>query len=292
MIGQNPLTILPSYDETALCSAAFRVMRSMVNGWLREVSLHRNVFSDFQLVHFYRWVKSSNALLYDPALRRALNMLMRKLFLQIIAEFKRLGAEIIYADFNRIILNSGKKTIVDAIGYAEFVVQNIRNKELFHSVNLTYHQCWEFLLWMDTSNFSGVRGKLPRELNAADESQSQTITEDGDDEITLDMNWNIAEQLPDECGCREHFETIMTAYMESLAEHSDPVKALSDISHYVFEAVQKMHKNYAAGRESPALTMINALSKVLFVNKSIGEEVRAIWDEFGCVSVAGPMAVY
>lgn len=140
MIGNNPSIALTSYDETALCSAAFRIMRSMVNNWLREVAIHRNVFADFQIVHFYRWIRSSQSLLYDPALRRHLNNLMRKIFLQIIAEFQRLNAQIIYADFNRIILNSGKKTIVDAIAYVEYIVQSIRNKEMFHSINLTYQQ--------------------------------------------------------------------------------------------------------------------------------------------------------
>lgn len=146
MIGSNnPSVALTSYDETALCSAAFRIMRSMVNNWLREVAIHRNVFADFQIVHFYRWVRSSQSLLYDPALRRHLNNLMRKIFLQIIAEFQRLNAQIIYADFNRIILNSGKKTIVDAITYVEYIVQSIRNKEMFHSINLTYQQVSDWI---------------------------------------------------------------------------------------------------------------------------------------------------
>lgn len=140
MITNNPLTTLSSYDESALCSAALKIMRSMVNSWLREVAIDRNVFADFQIVHFYRWIRSSTSFLYDPALRRNLNNLMQKIFLQIIAEFQRLNAKIIYADFNRIILNSGKKSIVDAISYVEYIVQSIRNKELFHSINLTYQQ--------------------------------------------------------------------------------------------------------------------------------------------------------
>lgn len=143
MIGNNPSAALTNYDETALCSAAFRIMRSMVNNWLREVAIQRNVFADFQIVHFYRWVRSGQALLYDPALRRHLNNLMRKMFLQIVAEFQRLNAQIIYADYNRIVLNSGKKTIVDAITYVEYIVQSIRNKEMFHSINLTYQQVSE-----------------------------------------------------------------------------------------------------------------------------------------------------
>lgn len=280
MIGPNPSTTLPSYDETALCSSAFRVMRSMVNGWLREVSIHRNVYSDFQIVHFYRWVRSSGALLYDPALRRALNNLMRKLFLQLIAEFKRLGANIVYADFNRVILNTNKKNIVDAITYVEYIVQNIRNKELFHSVHLSYLQCWEFLLWMDTANFSGVRcDKLPKGINPANGTQSEETDamlmeeDDQDEETSLDMNWNIGEQLTTENNCREHFESVLTAFMSKLAEKVSPPKAVAAISHNAFEVVQRMHKNRPSGKASPALEFINAICKILFVNKNIEDEV-------------------
>lgn len=274
MVDRNSAACLPSYDETALCSAAFRVMRSMVNGWLREVSLHRNIFSDFQIVHFYRWVRSSNALLYDPALRRALNNLMRKLFLQVIAEFKRLGVHIIYADFNRIILNSGKKTIKDAISYVEYIVQSIRNKELFHSIHLSYTQCWEFLLWMDPSNFSGVRGKLPKEMNDDETGAESTINGEIDDEIALDMNWNIGEQLTEDGNCRENFEAVLTLFMEALAEKTKPEKAIAEISHYAFDAAQKMHKNCPKGTDGgPALQFVNALCKILSVNEAIDDEV-------------------
>ena len=171
----NLLQMLPSYDETALCSAAFRIMRSMVNGWLREVSINRNVYSDFQIVHFYRWMRSTSSFLYDPALRRSLNTLMKKLFLQIVSEFKVLGVDIIYADFTKIIINSGKKSIIDGISYADYVCQSIRNKELFHSVHLSYQQCWSFLLWMDVYNYSGLKGKVPSELTG-DETEPVEVS--------------------------------------------------------------------------------------------------------------------
>jgi hypothetical protein len=41
-------------SETAICSGSFRVMRAMVSAWLRDVTLHGNVFADLQIVHFYR----------------------------------------------------------------------------------------------------------------------------------------------------------------------------------------------------------------------------------------------
>ena len=78
------------------------------------MSQYRNVFADYQIIHFYRWLRSSNALLYDPALRKTLLNLMKKLFMQLVAEFKRLGAIVVHADFNRIIICTKKRSLEDA----------------------------------------------------------------------------------------------------------------------------------------------------------------------------------
>lgn len=264
---------LPSYDETALCSQAFRVMRSMVNLWLRDVSLHKSAFADFQIIHFYRWVRSSRALLYDPAIRRALNTLMRKLFLQMISEFQRMKAEIIYADFNRIVINTGKKTISDAIGYTDYVVQSIRNKELFHSISISYKHAWEFLLWIDAANHSGI--SVSRRLNA-DGTQSTAATSSAEQETQMLVSWNIAEHLPDEENCKDRFESFMIAFMEKLVRGVAPAKAIKALSHMAFSMVQKMHKNYGRGMEGPALEFIKAVCKVLAVNKDIDEELTSL----------------
>lgn len=63
---------------------------------------------------------------------------MKKLFLQLVAEFKRLGCTIVYANMNKIIICSKKRIVGDAVGNIEFVVASIRNKELFHSLEITY----------------------------------------------------------------------------------------------------------------------------------------------------------
>ncbi|XP_067618241.1 DNA polymerase epsilon catalytic subunit 1 [Eurosta solidaginis] len=321
MIGTVPAATLPSYDETALCSAAFRVLRHMVNGWLREVALNQNIFADFQLIHFYRWVRSSNALLYDPALRRTLNNLMRKMFLRIVAEFKRLGATIIYADFNRIILCSGKKTVSDALGYVEYVVESLRNKELFHSIQLSYEQCWNFMLWLDQANYAGIRGQLPpgvtsdtvlggvddddendggkangtsksrrrltgdhdadeddiEEIQRADETEENGSTlAEGEQQLSLELNWTIGEHLPDENACREKFETLLTLFMQSLAEGKSTRQAMKDISHTAFDFVSKLHKNYGKGRPSPGLDLTRTLVKALSVDKTLAEDVNEL----------------
>lgn len=42
------------YDDSALSSPAFRVLRATVSSWVRDVSLHNNKFADQQMIHFYR----------------------------------------------------------------------------------------------------------------------------------------------------------------------------------------------------------------------------------------------
>ncbi|CAG2057158.1 unnamed protein product [Timema podura] len=233
--GQS--AVLPTYDETALVSGAFKVLRAMVNAWLRDVTLYKNVIADFQILHFYRWLRSPNALLYDPALRRSLHNLMKKLFIQLVAEFKRLGSVIVYANFNKIIICTKKKTIEDAIGYVEFVVQSIRNKELFHSIEISYQQCWEYLVWLDPSNHAGVKGKLPEGLtevgekvaspendDAVNETSEEEVLnadsdEDNDDGPTIVMNWNLVEYLPNVGGCRDNFKAVIAGYISAVYLH-------------------------------------------------------------------------
>ncbi|XP_071653052.1 DNA polymerase epsilon catalytic subunit A-like [Temnothorax longispinosus] len=85
-VGGDAVTVISSYDEITLCNSAFKTLRSIVNAWLLEVSVYKNVFADYQLIHFYRWLRSPSALLYDPALRRTLHTYMKnKLYIQLMA---------------------------------------------------------------------------------------------------------------------------------------------------------------------------------------------------------------
>ena len=65
------------------------------------------------LTSFYRYLCGyGDTLLYDPLLHRYITTLMNKLFKRLIGELKRLGIEIIYADFNRIIIHTNKQVCV------------------------------------------------------------------------------------------------------------------------------------------------------------------------------------
>ena len=133
-----------------------------------------HVVKDCTVVCVSRWLRSPQALLYDPALRKTLNNLMKKLFIQVcyylslfyvlfsvfyclliaifiqlVAEFMRLGAVIIYADFSRIIISTKKHRVSDATTYINYVTANIKNREIFHTIDMKVKRSWEYLMWLD-----------------------------------------------------------------------------------------------------------------------------------------------
>jgi len=56
------------YDDTALCTAAYRIMKSMLNSWLGEVVSYENPLAAEQIEHFHRWATFSYKLTtrYNP----------------------------------------------------------------------------------------------------------------------------------------------------------------------------------------------------------------------------------
>ncbi|XP_066545416.1 DNA polymerase epsilon catalytic subunit A [Amia ocellicauda] len=243
MSGNQGASAHASYDETALCSSTFRILKSMVVGWVKEITQYHNVYADNQVMHFYRWLRSPSSLLYDPALHRTLHNMMKKVFLQLVAEFKRLGSSVVYGNFNRIILCTKKRRIDDAIAYVEYITNSIHSREIFHSLSMSFSRCWEFLLWMDLANYGGVKGKLPSSVlygeegaassarkegeaegGSEDEEEEETVPpedqdEDGDpDEVEelIESNWNIMQYLPQTASCQKYFLMIVSAYIAAV----------------------------------------------------------------------------
>ncbi|XP_040208047.1 DNA polymerase epsilon catalytic subunit A [Rana temporaria] len=237
MVTGNQAAAVASYDETALCSNTFRILKSMVVGWVKEITQYHNVYADNQVMHFYRWLRTPSSLLYDPALHRTLHNMMKKLFLQLVAEFKRLGSSVVYANFNRIILSTKKRRVEDAVAYVEYITQSIHSREIFHSLTISFSRCWEFLLWMDPANYGGIKGKLPSSVHYGEtekKKKSQGNEEEGseeeeDEEETggnsdneqpedqveecLENSWNIVQYLPQAASCQSYFLMIISAYI-------------------------------------------------------------------------------
>ncbi|XP_015904688.2 DNA polymerase epsilon catalytic subunit A [Parasteatoda tepidariorum] len=214
MSGSGATSNVGIYDESALCAGAFRVLRGMVVGWVREVLHYRNVFADNQIVNLYRWLRSPQSLLYEPAIKQILSNLMKKMFTQLLFEYQKLGAIVIYASCTRIIICTKRKSVIDAVSYARYVNECIRNKELFHGVKLEVETCWEYLLWLDTVNYGGVKVKNLDNLNGGDQGE-----QDENDNRELPLRFNLAKFLPAVANIKDTFYDVLDNYIQTAFDY-------------------------------------------------------------------------
>ncbi|KAF7367382.1 DNA polymerase epsilon catalytic subunit [Mycena sanguinolenta] len=176
---QRDLTL----GESNISTQTFGILRAMVKAWLLDKIESKFAGpANLALDHFWRWISSSASHMYDPSIHRFVHGLMRKTFIQLLAEFKRLGSHVVYADFSRILLATSKPPGT-AHAYATYITTAVNSHELFQHIYLNTQQFYDFLLFMDQANMGGIVCLDP-------------LAVEPPDELTMEMQWNIASFLP------------------------------------------------------------------------------------------------
>ena len=147
-------------DDQAGCGPAFRVLRQLAQSWLDDATKRNNICADTLLRNMYRWLCSPSKM-HDPVLKTTVQSLMRKLLLQLVAELKRLGTTVVYADTSTLLLATGRHSLSAALGYADYVLETVRKRELFQWLTLAPSKAWHTLLFADRYNYMGVQAPLP-----------------------------------------------------------------------------------------------------------------------------------
>ncbi|KAF7823259.1 DNA polymerase epsilon catalytic subunit A-like [Senna tora] len=137
------------YDEATSCAHAFRVLKQLIQRCLADAVTSGNVYADAILQHLYRWLCSPQSKLHDPALHRLLHKVMRKVFALLLAELRKLGATIVFANFSRIIVDTGKYDLSAAKAYCDSLLRTLQSRDLFEWIELEPLQFWHSLLFMD-----------------------------------------------------------------------------------------------------------------------------------------------
>lgn len=212
-LGNEPA----SWDEATSCAPAFRVLKQMVQGCVADAVSSGNIFADALLQHLYRWLCSPQSKLHDPALHRVLQKVMQKVFALLLAEFRKLGATIIYADFSRIIIDTGKGNVIAAQGYCEYLLKTLQSRELFEWIELEPQRYWHSLLFMDQYNYGGIQAKL-----VTGGSDNSVLETDAHPDIV--SSWNIAEYLPK--AIQDYFVVIVSEFIYLPWKHSQEQAAL------------------------------------------------------------------
>ncbi|WOK95843.1 DNA polymerase epsilon catalytic subunit A-like [Canna indica] len=191
------------YDEASACASAFQVLKQLIQRCVSDAVASGNVFADAILQHLYRWLCSPMSKLHDPALHRVLNMVMKKVFALLLAEFRELGAAIIFANFSKIIIDTGKIELSAARAYCDSLLQTLQKRDLFEWIELEPLHFWHSLLFMDQFNYGGIQAKCPTgcpEEYTGDDSQVDIVS-----------SWNIAEYLP--TVTQDHFVLIVSEFL-------------------------------------------------------------------------------
>ena len=186
--GADSISFNPTADgsevlesESAFANAGVVVLREMVKAWWGE-ACRGSTMADILVQHLVRWVESPDSFMYDRALHYYVQMMSRKAFQQLMADFRRVGSQVIYASANRLILQTSKAEVGTAFAYSQYVIKSIKSKPLFHFIDLEIKEYWDYLVWYDEFNYGG---RACQEVQEADEQDLETV-----------MNWQMASFLP------------------------------------------------------------------------------------------------
>lgn len=169
--------------ESQVSPKTFGIIKAMVRTWLVDkIRDNFNSPATIAIDHFWRWISSSASQMHDPSIHRFVHGLMRKTFIQLLAEFRRLGSHVVYADLSRILLVTSKPPGT-AHAYATYITSAVTSNELFQHVYLHTERFYDFLLFMDPANLGGVVCEDPLAIEPPEE-------------LTVEMRWNLQTFLP------------------------------------------------------------------------------------------------
>ena len=72
-------------------------------------------------------------------------------------ELTRLGCTVVHAEPDKLVLFSNKKTIHEAIGYADFIEKRLVEKQYFQALDFKLPHAWSIVLWYSYLNHGGSR---------------------------------------------------------------------------------------------------------------------------------------
>ncbi|KAF8518703.1 hypothetical protein BU17DRAFT_90783 [Hysterangium stoloniferum] len=168
--------------DSAISPQVFGIVKSMVKAWLLDKAGQLAGPADLAVDHFWRWVYSSASHMFEPNLQRFIHGLMRKTFVQLLAEFKRLGSSVVFADFSRILLVTSKPPGT-AHAYAKYITSAVTSHELFKHIYMETDAFYDFLLYMDNVNCGAIICEDPLVAQAPKN-------------LTVAVDWNIQRFLP------------------------------------------------------------------------------------------------
>ena len=169
------------YSDNAFASAGVSVLREMVKAWWTEACKGSSM-ADIMVQHLIRWVESPDSFLHDRSLKYYVHMMSKKAFQQLMTDFRRVGSHVVFANANRLLLQTTKAEVGNAYAYSQYILKSIKSKPLFHFLDIDIREYWDYLIWYDEYNYGG---KACEEVVETEAQNLDTI-----------MHWQIQTFLP------------------------------------------------------------------------------------------------
>ncbi|RIB08013.1 hypothetical protein C2G38_2112181 [Gigaspora rosea] len=181
-------------DEMPL--ATFTALKSMVKDWYIEASNSQNEIAKFLIHDLQIWLSTVNSNFYDCNISGIIYTLVSKVVMQLIAEFKNSGVEIVHSNLHKMIIATNKNELEVAIQYLDFILKYVKQKPIFQTLNIICTKTWSNMIWLDSNNFCGVQFQAGEFEN---------------------HHWKIKEYLPQTL--HEKFDSLVKEFTEVCREN-------------------------------------------------------------------------
>ncbi|CAG8498932.1 2908_t:CDS:10 [Diversispora eburnea] len=165
--------------------ATFTALKTMVKDWFNEGYINNNKFAKDLIQNLESWLRTNESKFYDHTIYGLMRLLMKKV-MQLMGEIKKLGDQVIYGNFYKIIIASPKRRRDLAMTYQNSFKSYIQRKPVFKSLELDFRNIWTNILWIDPKNFSSTLLHHPN---------------------YVDKKWTIVDLLPEQL--QSKFDALM-----------------------------------------------------------------------------------
>lgn len=189
-------------SEDSFSSSALGILRSMVKDWWED-AMKNNINADSMMNNLVNWVQRKDSFLYDYVLHHHVHNLTSKALLQLIGEFLRMNALVVYANRNKMIVRTNKISVENSYAYGQYMLRAIRSRPLFNFLELGITKYWDTLIWMDQYNYSG-------------RCCTEITSEDVQDLVPVN-NWQIKYYLP--LIFQNEFDDWIIIFLDAIIKH-------------------------------------------------------------------------
>lgn len=286
------------YDEGAAVDASIKILKQMLTECVRHIAHQGNRHADEVVMTVSRWLNTRSALLFDSALTRSISVLESKLVLLLCAECERIGAKVIHATAQKLVLNTGKMTSEEAKGFVEMLIQSLSTNVVFAALHITPVKFFDSMLWMDAHNHTGIRIVPQDEMESPDvledepttSSSSSSQPQSQQTQYETTAMWKIAEEMPTESHIRDEFLQMVGAFILEFLETNREMQFDTEsgatfrsdlisqkISHRLYRIVNKLVHNNAESAHC-AVYLVNALCRALSCDQTAQLAVEGVRD--------------